>query len=412
MSREEQERQKAFLENLDRMLGGEPAKDGPALDDDLKSALRMAEHLQRLGLTPSAEFKGELKARLLQKIYEKDKQAQEKQGWFWRWIPRQIAWQAVSAVALILVVVGIMWGVGVFRPSHQASISETAAQTGPKAAAPSTTTTPATTAPTARTTTTAGYGAGTLIAASAGTDKTSYARGEDVKIQVELKNTSVGPITIDRFPPILSLMQTDTKQPVYTFAAGTATRTIAAGETVKFSLDWGQQDSKGAYVAAGSYYIELEDVNSQGQTLQLNLATPPRFIIQSGAAATTGETVRTVTVDSTQTVDGITVVLQKIELTAAGARVYAFVTPPSDYSFVPGNPPRATQDYSAPAYYSLDGGWFKDAGTSSVEYLVNGMNHVWVIKEPLPADASEMQFSIAGIGQWKDTWRFTIALKP
>jgi len=278
VSREE-EQKKAFLENLDRMLGGGSVKDDPALDDDLKSALRTAGQLQQLGLTPSEEFKGELKAKLLQKLYEKEKQTGEKQGWFWRWIPRQAAWQAVSAVALILVVVGIMWGVGVFRPSTKA-VSENAAQTGSVAGVAQPTTPPMATTTVPRATSAPDYGAASGIAASAVTDKTAYASGEDVKVRVSLKNTSTGAITIDHFPPILSLMRADTKQPVYTFAAGTVTRTIAAGETVNFTIDWGQEDSRGMPVAVGSYYVELEDVNSGGQTLQLKLATPPFFIIQ------------------------------------------------------------------------------------------------------------------------------------
>ena len=414
VSREEKEREKAFLESLDRMLGGQVGKPDEALDDDLKSAMRTAEHLQKLGLTPSEEFKGELKAKLLQQIYEKERKAGEKQAWFVRWLPRQAAWQAVSAVALILVVVGIMWGAGVFSPAQKAGTAGGRQESAPVAGVPTTTTTTATATTTSDTRANApGYSGPAMLAANATTDRTAYSGGQDILVRVGLTNTSSQPITVDKFPPNLSVMKADTKQPVYTFVAGATPQTIAAGDTVYCSFDWRQQSSEGGYAGPGSYYVELEDVTAGGQTLKLTLSNPAVFTIDSGTDGTTGGAVlRTLNMSASQTDAGVTVTVQKVELLTGGARVYASATAPAGYQLVAGSSPaRATVDYAASAYYSLDGGWFKDAGISAVTYFDTHMGHVWVLTEPVPADATEMLFTVSWIGPVKGTWQFTISLK-
>ena len=112
----------------------------------------------------------------------------------------------------------------------------------------------------------------------ASTDKSSYAPGEKVVIQVSLKNSGAQPLLLAEYPPILSLMSA-LGNPVFTFLGSQPGRTLAAGEVVSFSETWNQIDSKGRAVEAGRYYLELEDIDLQGQTYKLQLSQPVSFEI-------------------------------------------------------------------------------------------------------------------------------------
>jgi hypothetical protein len=121
-------------------------------------------------------------------------------------------------------------------------------------------------------------GIGILLQAGASTDKTVYSAGEDVKITVRLTNINSQTIRLDQFPP-LSLMRADTKMPAYTFAATNDSRTLAPYETASYTFDWNQTDFKGAAAPSGTYYVELEDLDYQGRSIQLGLTQPVTFNI-------------------------------------------------------------------------------------------------------------------------------------
>jgi hypothetical protein len=253
--------------------------------------------------SPSPAFQANLKARLLVKINENA--AAEKTGWFWRLIPREPVWQA-AAVLLVIVVVGVaIWGAhfraGGGPPIAQVTTTTTTAtmtattttMTSTTATATSTATatmtttatatmTTATTTMTTATTTptaTSTSPAGNYLAVSAQTDKSAYAAGQPVNIQVTMQNVTGQPFTIKQYPPYLSLMRAADKLPVYTFINGTADLTLAPGQQVTFQDYWLQVDAKGNAVPPGTYYLELEDIDYQGQALHLNLNQPVSFTI-------------------------------------------------------------------------------------------------------------------------------------
>ena len=86
---------------------------------------------------------------------------------------------------------------------------------------------------------------------------------------------------MEDFPPILSVMREDTRQPVYTFSAGTATRTLSPNSVATYTYTWKQLDYEGNALT-GKYYIELEDLEYNGVPVQLNLNNPVKFEILSG----------------------------------------------------------------------------------------------------------------------------------
>jgi hypothetical protein len=270
-----------FSENLDRILAGMGSQD-ENLQADLKSALQFSARMQGLRPSPDARFASKLKSSLLQKLAAQD--AAAKDNWFSRFFPHEPVWQMVTVLAVIIIAGVSVWA-AVLRPGASPPVvnlpvtTAPATTSAPTTAAPATTTA-AVTATAAPSTTPAAtsYAPGTYLIANASTDKSVYKTGEPVRISVELKNVSSQPFLLAQFPPILSLMTADS-QPVYTFAAGQSQITLAAGQTASFSQPWNQTYAQGGNVAAGTYYLELEDIQFQGQNLKLNLQQPVSFTI-------------------------------------------------------------------------------------------------------------------------------------
>ena len=281
----EYEEERLFSENLDRLLAGEEVQTGAEMGSDLLSALGFARKMKSLRVTPSPRFQTSLKAGLLQKLNERE--AEARSGWFWKIIPREPVWQAIAVLAIMVVVGGA--AVGHPFPARTAIGSFCTHSTGPHPAPPPTTAAaPAApapapppssaAAPATRPATTAALG-NNYLAAEASTDKLSYQPGETVNIHMVWQNVSPGNLTINEFPPILSLMQKSSGQPVYTFAAGTNSITLAPRQKADYTLTWDQLDSQGRRAAPGSYYLELEEMYYQGQAVPLNLARPVDFVI-------------------------------------------------------------------------------------------------------------------------------------
>ena len=290
----EKDKEKLFSEQIDRLLAGQESKTDQQIGDDLRSALDFAQKMAALRPQPSARFESILKDRLLRRLEEQEagKAVKEKQGWF-NWL-RQPAWQAATALLVILIILGAAWAAGVFNPREPVIVSvpttvpaatttrpaaTTSTATAPAATTPATTQ-PATVKPTATSAPTTIPGI--LLQAEGNTNKPAYVSGEDVKIEITLRNVSSQPLSIEQFPPILSLMQAETRQPVYTFRAGTDSRTLAPNATATYAVNWNQLDFKGQPVPYGGYYLELEDLDSQGQAIQLNFTRTVSFIILPG----------------------------------------------------------------------------------------------------------------------------------
>jgi hypothetical protein len=256
----EKEAEKKFTEYLDRILAGEEIKADPAMDEELRAALDFARKVSSLEAVPSAQYQARLKARLLQKLEEQEARQKEARGSFWGIFRSHPVWQGAVALLLVIIALTIIWRAGFFQPSI----------TTPAHAPAATTAVPTTTA--------AVPSAGTLVSIDAKTDKSVYQPGEAVKIELSMKNVSQKPLTIEDFPPIMSLMQADTKQPVYTFPAGKETRVLASNAVVTFTYTWNETDFNGRPVN-GSYYVELEDLEYQGNPYQLILNKPVKFEI-------------------------------------------------------------------------------------------------------------------------------------
>jgi hypothetical protein len=209
------------------------------------SALEFAARMRALCAKPSPEFQAKLKARLLQKLTDEEADKATRRGWLSS-LFRQPAVILAAAMLFVAVVGTGLWAGGVFRFGG--------------------TSVPVSVSP---------------VAVSASTSKLNYAQGETVFINISISNLTSDNLQIEQYPPIVSLMDTDTHQAVYTFRAGETVNSLAPDATATFTLSWDQLDARGEPVSGGSYYIELEDLYYQGNVVKMTLAEPVSFYIST-----------------------------------------------------------------------------------------------------------------------------------
>jgi hypothetical protein len=291
------ELEKKFNEDLDRILSGKKAEPGAETGDDYRTALEFARRVSGLGAEPSPVFKAQLKERLLRRLEEKE----ARQGFLetFKDFFLQRTWQAVAAtIAVRAIVGGVTWGLGVFKtqpsplvtvPSQPpAAVPAPTVALAPKPPAPATAAAPAPapspTRPTAVPAATPAPAPKAMMAmplvATGRTDKISYSAGETVTIEVTLRNVTNDPFQVESYPPIVSVMEDGTRQPVRTFLSGTAVRTIDPNSTASFMVVWDQRDDNGNPVSKGSYYLELESINPRTQSMPVEFSTPVRWSIR------------------------------------------------------------------------------------------------------------------------------------
>lgn len=122
--------------------------------------------------------------------------------------------------------------------------------------------------------------------------------------------------------------------------------------------------------------------------------------------------VEAIEVNQTQTVDGVAITLERVELSPTELMVFAFNRPP-DYTMPedPQSPPPSLSGLLASAQYSIDSGPVIDAGTSEINFLDNGMQHIFSIHDTVSEDAMELTFLITELGDWQGPWEFVISLQ-
>ncbi len=232
-------REEKFTENLDKLLAGQRSEPLHLRDDE--ETLDFARKMASLRPSPRPEFKSRLKATLLRRLAENEARKAARPNWI-QALARRPAYAVALAALFIVVIFGGLWASGVFNPSE----------------------TPFTP---------------TVIRVDADTGKDSYRRGEQVTINISLKNITSETLNFNEFPPIVSLMNESDHMAAYTFAAGTQGRSLAPGETASFALTWDQRDAQGKQVAAGRYSLELEDLYYQGAVVKLTPVEPVEFRI-------------------------------------------------------------------------------------------------------------------------------------
>ncbi len=230
-------------------------------------------------------------------------------------------------------------------------------------------------------------------------DKDDYPPKEEISIELSFTNITSEPYEISPFPPLVEV-RADGKRDnvVRTFAAGSGNITVQPEETTEHTLVWDQQDEQGQQVTYGYYDFYVPD----GGTLEDKAIVggihvlPPEGIIE-----------KPINVGKSQTVNGITVTLNRVELTASGPRFYAFS---ADFGQL------TTPDEMPPAPYAE---YYLDNGTVREEDKVNiigggsnleGQEYVWMMSMPVPKGTKELTFIITEFGGQEGLWEFKIPL--
>ena len=126
---------------------------------------------------------------------------------------------------------------------------------------------------------------------------------------------------------------------------------------------------------------------------------------------------KTIEPSQSQTVNGITVTLERVELRAEGAEFYAFAIPPgySPPEVEGSDAPPDKLPYLGPMYpvhatYAFNG-ITKDAGLASLGTQGDGIRLSWDELDPIPGDAKELTFTITKFGEWEGCWEFRVPLE-
>ena len=229
--------------------------------------------------------------------------------------------------------------------------------------------------------------------------------GERAGVDLSFTNKASEPRTISPFPPEIRIIELPNLQPpdsvVRAFPVGKAELALQPGESVSYLVNWDQKDDSGRQVSPGWYSVEVTLATSRGSAARV-LVLPPEGVME-----------KAIEVNQSETVNGITITLERVDLTDTGMKVYAFNTPP-DYN-LPQGPMLAPPQFMALhafAEYSIDGGVMKQAFPSGIRFLEDGMLHTWdEYLDPIPVDAKELIFNITRFGDWEGPWVFKIPLE-
>ncbi|MFH0769017.1 MAG: hypothetical protein V1932_05575 [Chloroflexota bacterium] len=282
------------------------------------------------------------------------------------------------------------------------------------------------------------------------TSKSYYLSGEYIDIKISFKgdpgNMTKEPFEINPFPPAITVKLRGPHSPsqddesVRSFPAGTATRRLEPGEVVNYDLTWNQRNDQGQPVHYGYYYLSLGPI-AYGETGRIGPFSLSWFPILPAE----GVLEKTIEVNQSQTVNGITIKLERVELSNLGMNVSVFTIPPNPTERAPTTPEGAPVglsttetepstsgevvttlpkgplskgpsvlplNMSITAEYRLDGGAVQEAWSNrSLGRLENGVECIWKNLDLVPKNTKLLTFTITEINGWEGPWEFKIPLE-
>ncbi len=245
-------------------------------------------------------------------------------------------------------------------------------------------------------------------------EEARYLPGESIDVTLSLTNTSANPMTLELWPPEIRVTpRLDWNDTLFSAASGTESRVMAPGEKVSLDYTWDQKNFAGEQVPPGWYNILFGEITIRYGNSSTSFTPGSRVLIQypQGAIENSFD------LNQSQTVNGVTVTLERVELMADGSNFYFFFIPPG-YTAPPtghGLPPMPpTMSVMAKAEYSV-GGITKYVGTAGFNTKGDGIKLIWGggpgKLDPVPSDAQELIFIITQLNDWEGLWEFRVPLE-
>jgi len=244
------------------------------------------------------------------------------------------------------------------------------------------------------------------------TAKPFYMPGEVVKINIEFENVDSKPVIITPFPPEIRIVHYREHKIIKTFFPGEKKLKLNPGENSDYLLEWNQKDGQ---VNPGYYHLEVRNftVESSDGGWRVDAISSGMILIQHPQGALE----KNITVNASQTVNNVTVTLDRVSLTATGGEIRVLlqipeiqvsdITPPQPIPTPEPTPP--PEIFPISAYYMVDGGEKLIPYSPGFKWVGDKIMIVWQI-DPVPADAREMTLVITGIGEYSGLWKFRIPL--
>jgi len=237
-----------------------------------------------------------------------------------------------------------------------------------------------------------------------------YLPVETIKIEIDFVNIGPDTITLNQFPPEIWIVSRADEM-VRLFGAGAEELHLEPGATKTYNLTWDQRDENGKLVSPGRYHIDIKNVyylrgGDPVRATRANFGDIARICIQYPQGAIE----KTIEPNQSQTVNGITITLERVELSVEGARFCCFAVPPG---YTPSQSIPEIMAFSR-AEYSFDG-IAKDAGFAGYGTRGDGIKLIWGspdrLLDPVPADAKELTFTITRFGDVEGPWEFRVPLE-
>jgi hypothetical protein len=239
-------------------------------------------------------------------------------------------------------------------------------------------------------------------------EEAHYLPGESVEVKLSLTNIASDTITMSPYPPEIRVTPwLDRDRVLSSRAGGTQPLDIEPGDTIALEFTWDQKNAEGEQAPPGWYAVTFKDISVTQGDRRTTFNPTAKVLIQYPQGAME----KSLDLNQSQTVNDITITLERVELTATGMKFYAFNTPPG-YSLPLGQPGPAPSFWiHAEAEYSIDGGSVSKAGSSGIRFLDNGTRHTWNNLDPVPSDAKELTIRITQLGDWEGYWDFRVPLE-